>query len=466
MRARLPLHDAFVERDGVRVHYEVYGNRGETILFLPPWPIVHSRVYKFQIPYFSNRYRCVAYDPRGNGRSDRPDDVAAYSLENNVHDALAVLDAVGAERAVLFGLSYGGLLACVIAAHWPARARAAILAATAATIGPAYPYASPDHFRAEPQRFEGWGKYNRAYWRSNYADFAEHFVCNIFPEPHSTKQIEDGLAWAAETSGAVLARTVEARAIAPAFDISAAMYRSITCPVLMISGDDDRIQPYARAQAVATATGAELVTIRGGGHNPLARFPALCNHTVAAFLNRVLATARPPAPARTSHRARRERRVLYLSSPIGLGHGRRDLAVVRELRHRVPAMRIDWLAQDPVTRLLDAARETIHPLSSQLVSESRHIELEAGDHELNVFQAIRRMDEVLLANFMVFQDAVETGHYDLVIADEAWDVDLYWHEHPALKRAALAWFTDFVGYVPMPEGARARHSSPPTTTPR
>ncbi len=86
------------------------------------------------------------------------------------------------------------------------------------------------------------------------------------------------------------------------------------------------------------------------------------------------------------------------------------------------------------------------------MSESRHIELEAGDHELNVFQAIRRMDEVLLANFMVFQDAVETGHYDLVIADEAWDVDLYWHEHPALKRAALAWFTDFVGYVPMPEG--------------
>ena len=62
------------------------------------------------------------------------------------------------------------------------------------------------------------------------------------------------------------------------------------------------------------------------------------------------------------------------------------------------------------------------------------------------------MDEVLIANFMIFQDAVEEGGYDLVIADEAWDIDHYWHEHPELKRAKLAWFTDFVGYVPMPSG--------------
>ena len=53
---------------------------------------------------------------------------------------------------------------------------------------------------------------------------------------------------------------------------------------------------------------------------------------------------------------------------------------------------------------------------------------------------------------MIFQDAVDEGDYDLVIADEAWDVDHYWHEHPELKKAKLAWFTDFVGYVPMPSG--------------
>src|SRR5580693_9240399 len=64
------------------------------------------------------------------------------------------------------------------------------------------------------------------------------------------------------------------------------------------------------------------------------------------------------------------------------------------------------------------------------------------------------MDEVLIHNFMIFQDAVDAGAYDLVIADEAWDIDHYLHEHPELKKAQLAWFTDFVGYVPMPSGGK------------
>jgi hypothetical protein len=114
-----------------------------------------------------------------------------------------------------------------------------------------------------------------------------------------------------------------------------------------------------------------------------------------------------------------------------------------------------------VTRLLEAGGERVHRASARLVSESRHIELESGEHDLNAFQAIRRMDEVLIANFMIFQDAVEEGGYDLVIADEAWDIDHYWHEHPELKKAKLAWFTDFVGYVPMP--ANGEHEALLTT---
>ena len=50
------------------------------------------------------------------------------------------------------------------------------------------------------------------YWQANYPDFAEHFVRNIFSERHSTKQIEDGIGWANETTGPVLAMTVEERA--------------------------------------------------------------------------------------------------------------------------------------------------------------------------------------------------------------------------------------------------------------
>jgi UDP:flavonoid glycosyltransferase YjiC (YdhE family) len=53
---------------------------------------------------------------------------------------------------------------------------------------------------------------------------------------------------------------------------------------------------------------------------------------------------------------------------------------------------------------------------------------------------------------MLFQQVVADGNYDLVIADEAWEIDHFWHEHPELKRTQLAWFTDFVGFLPMPEG--------------
>ena len=453
MRAKLPSKEGFVERDGVKIHYEIYGDGPETIVFPPPWSIVHARVYKTQIPYFSERFRCIVFDPRGNGRSDRPEDVAAYSLDNYVADILAVLDEAAADKVILVGLSAAGIHACVLAAYHPERVKAAILVGTSGTVGPGYPYMTPQHFAARHDTFEGWNKYNRDYWLSNYPDFAEHFVGHIFTERHSTKQIEDGIEWAADTTGSLLAKTVEARTIPPPFDVSEAMYRKIRCPVLMIHGDNDQIQPYARGQLIAELTGAEFVTVPGGGHNLLARFPAKCNTLINDFLERKLGI--PTLVRKQGAFSRKPQKALYLSSPIGLGHGRRDIAIAQELRKLHPGLQVDWLAQDPVTRLLEAYGERIHPLSARMASESRHIELESGEHDLNAFQAIRWMDEVLIMNFMIFQDAVDEGGYDLVIADEAWDVDHFWHEHPELKRAKLAWLTDFVGYVPMPaNGAR------------
>jgi pimeloyl-ACP methyl ester carboxylesterase/predicted glycosyltransferase len=460
MRAKLPTESGFIERDGVKLFYEIYGDGPETMVFVPPWSIVHSRVYKAQLPYFSEHYRCIAYDARGSGKSDRPESVAAYSLDNLVADALAVMNAAGVKQAIIVGLSFGGYMTSVLAAYHPDRIKAAILIGTVATVGPAYPYLAPEHFRAERERYEGWDKYNRQHWLQNYPDFAEHFIRQIYPEPHSTKQIEDGIAWARDTTGEILVKTVEARTIPPDFDVGEAMYRKISCPMLVIHGDDDRLHPHARGKAVAELTGAEFVTIAGGGHNPLGRNPAKCNALILDFLDRRLGipgpkrqTTSPQTIARpTTTRAGRTKRVLYLSSPIGLGHAWRDIAVARELRALHPGLEIDWLAQHPVTPLLEVHGETVHPLSARLASESRHIELEAREHELHAFQVLRSMDEVLIANFMIFQELVEQTPYDLVIADEAWDIDHNWHEHPELKKAALAWLTDFVGFVPMPSG--------------
>jgi predicted glycosyltransferase len=161
---------------------------------------------------------------------------------------------------------------------------------------------------------------------------------------------------------------------------------------------------------------------------------------------------RRPRRDPTAHRSDGRKRALYISSPIGLGHARRDLAIARELRTLVPGLEVDWLAQDPVTRVLVREGERIHPASQHLANESRHIESESAEHDLHCFQAWRRMDEILIANFMVFHDVVRDERYDVWIGDEAWELDYYLHENPNEKRSAYAWLTDFVGWLPMRDG--------------
>jgi predicted glycosyltransferase len=359
------------------------------------------------------------------------------------------MDATGTESAILFGCSFSGLLCAVLAAGYPERARAVV------TVGASSPLVSPhdcralEAFDAKRERYEGWDKWNRHHWAENYPDFAGFFMAKIFIEPHSTKQIEDGVAWALETDGATIIKTIDARTT-NRFQIDEAMYRRIRCPMLVIHGEDDPVVPPDASRAVAAVTGAELMVVPGAGHAPHARIPAKINTAMRDFLARKLGTWEPRK--KSNRRGGTMKKALYLSSPIGLGHARRDLAIARELRKLHPDLSVDWLSQDPVTRFLDANNERIHPASVKLANESSHIESESGEHDLNAFQAIRNMDEILIANFMVFQEAVEQEAYDLVIADEAWDVDHYWHEHPELKKAQVAWFTDFVGWVPMPEG--------------
>ena len=90
-----------------------------------------------------------------------------------------------------------------------------------------------------------------------------------------------------------------------------------------------------------------------------------------------------------------------------------------------------------MTEVLEAHGERIHPASAQLARESAHIQSEAREHELNVFDAFRRMDEILVANFMVFHDLVRDEQYDLWIGDEAWELDYFLHENPELKIGRL-----------------------------
>jgi pimeloyl-ACP methyl ester carboxylesterase/predicted glycosyltransferase len=445
-RARYPDATGFVERDGVRIFWERYGTGENTILFLPSWSIVHSRLWKLQIPYLARHCRVVTFDPRGNGRSDRPAEGTAYSEWELAADALAVLDASETERAVLVSLSLGAQRALILAADHPERIAGAVFIAASLPLAPPHPEraAMLARFDEQLETDEGWAKYNRHYWRRDFEGFLQFFFSQCLTEPHSTKQIEDAVGWGLETDAETLLLTQEGPGLDEAQ--ARALGARVRCPVLVIHGEADAISPHARAAELARATGGTLVTIEGGGHFPHARDPVQTNLLIRDFV------APMPPPRRFVRGKSRRKRALYISSPIGLGHAQRDIAIADELRALHPDLEIDWLAQHPVTAVLETRGERIHPASMLLASESGHIESESAEHDLHCFQAWRRMDEILLANFMVFHDLVCEEQYDLWISDESWELDYYLHENPEQKRAAYVWLTDFVGWLPMADG--------------
>ena len=444
MRARKPDREGYTVRDGVRLHWELYGQGDPTVFLLPTWSIIHSRHWKFQIAHLARHCRVLVMDGRGNGLSDRPLDPKMYADEEFAADALAVMDDSETASAALVALSAGSRWALLMAAEHPERVGSVVFIGPAVPLAPWTPFwnAARAAFDEKFDEHVDWMKYNADYWLRDHRGFLEFFFGRVFVEPHSTKPIEDTVRWGLDTTPEVLVATARGRTLNEQRSIELA--QRVSCPVLVIHGDEDEIVVHSNGVALAELTNGRLMTMEQSGHCPHVRDPVAVNLALDEFL-----LPASPRPARRRG-VRRPRRALYVSSPIGLGHARRDVAIAQELRKLVPDLEIDWLAQDPVTRVLEAHGERIHPSSSELANESQHIELESSPHRLHVFEAWRRMDEILLSNFMVFLEAVRARDYDVWIGDEAWEVDYYLHENPELKQAAYVWLTDFVGWLPMP----------------
>lgn len=455
MRARQPEHSGTVSRDdGITTAYDVYNPHGSpTVLLLPTWQVANAEHWKAQVPVLARRHRVITIDGLGTGRSDRPTISSAYADAKVVADSVAVLDAEGVDRVVAVGVSCGGSLAAQLAAAYPGRVHGIVMIAPAMDISPPLPARVEYDFQGDYERPEGWALYSERAWQTDYERFTEFFWQQICTEPHSTKQIEDGIGWARDAGNQVLIATAYRESVCTRPEEMRAQLRSITVPVLLIHGSDDAIIPLSRSEVAADLTGGDLLVIEGGGHVPQARDPIRVNQALAEFIERVTpASERLPRRATWTRAARRPKRVLFLSSPIGLGHARRDLAIARALREERADVQVEWLTQHPVTRLLEDAGEAVHPAARELVSESAHFESEMQEHSLHAFQAVRRMDEILVANFSVLQELVDSGDFDLIVGDEAWDLDHFWHENPELKKTAFAWITDFVGWLPMPDG--------------
>ena len=444
-RARYPDSEGFLERDGVRIFYEVYGDAEVTVLLLPTWSIVHSRAWKAQIPYLARHCRVVTFDGRGNGRSDRPAGGEAYRPSEFAADALAVMDATETEHAFLVGESCGAQWATILAADHPQRADAIIYIAPAVGLAPNHPERDEYAFDEPYESDEGWAKYNSRYWCKDYLGFLEFFFAQCFTEPHSTKQIEDGIGWALQTTPETLADTTRGLGL-PSSERFRETCARVRCPTLVIHGDGDLVRPLAQGRELAKATGGELITLEDAGHLPTVRDPVVVNRLLRDFiLPGGEDTSLVASPLATQARTV----CLLTDRPWACPARRRDR---RRAAQAAPGPRGRLARAAPRHGDARGARRADPSASGQLASESSHLESESAEHDLHCFQAFRRMDEILLANFMVFSDLVQAEHYDVWIGDEAWDLDYYLHENPELKSAAYVWLTDFVGWLPMPDG--------------
>jgi pimeloyl-ACP methyl ester carboxylesterase len=287
-RARLPDSSGYaIAADGVRLAYDIYGAGDPTLVFLPSAPIIHSRQWKGQVPYFSRTHRVVTFDGRGNGLSDRPTIPEAYHDDLMTSDITAVMDATGTERAVLIGLCGDGVWRSIrIAADHPER----VLGIVAFAVG--VPRLAPPHdhyvtagatFDDELPAYEGWAKMNRHYWRQDYEDWVRFFFSEITSEPHSTKAIEDATRWAVDAD--VESMIAESETTFPfQLDEIEATCRAVRCPMLLIHGTEDTCQRPERAQRLAELTGAPLVLVEGADHMIPGRHPVLANLLIRDFL--------------------------------------------------------------------------------------------------------------------------------------------------------------------------------------
>ena len=307
-RARYPDETGVIERDGVHVAWERYGDGFPTLLLMPTWSIIHSRHWKGQIAYLARHFRVVTFDGRGNGRSDRPRASAAYDDTEFAADAIAVLDATGTDRAIIAGLSAGAGYVLQTAVRYPDRVSGAIFVGSSVGLGDPIPRPGIVPFDKVPPAFEGWSRYGAAGWRYDWAAFAEFFFGQVFNELHSTKQIDDAVDWACDTDAETIITAERAAYLSPLESVAASepvgaepeppaaserepaalgYARRVRCPSLVIHGEADLISDVSGGRRLAAALGARLVILAGGGHDPLGRDPVKINLLFRDFIRQL-----------------------------------------------------------------------------------------------------------------------------------------------------------------------------------
>ncbi|HWY21680.1 MAG TPA: alpha/beta fold hydrolase [Candidatus Acidoferrum sp.] len=269
---------AFVENQGVKIYWDEQG-QGEPVL------LIMGLAYPSQMWYrtrslLASRYRTVAFDNRGIGRSDVPP--GPYPIALMASDAAAVLDAAGVESAHVFGVSMGGMIAQEFALQYPKRVRSLILGCTAA--------GGPTAVRAEPEAIQMLMRREKM----SPEQAAEAAVPFIYDPTTPRERIDEDLAirrpwfpspegYAAQLQG-ILGWEANSR------------INQIVAPTLVIHGESDRLVPPGNANLIAERIpGAKLVMIPHASHLFLTDQTEVSHHAILQFLNEQAGSAESDA---------------------------------------------------------------------------------------------------------------------------------------------------------------------------
>jgi pimeloyl-ACP methyl ester carboxylesterase len=248
-----------LDRDGVKIHYRVAGS-GPAVLLTHGYS-ASSRMFDANVDALAHDHTVVTWDIRGHGDSDYPSDPDLYSVPLSVADMAALLDVVGAERAVIGGHSLGGFLSLEFDLAHHERVAGLLLIGT----GPGY--------RKDEARDA---------WNGLCERFARRFEERGLDAIGRSEELRADLH--RDASGLVLAaRGILAQRDARVID----SLPHITVPTLVVLGAND--EPYVGSSTYMAhkIPGATLVEIPDAGHAPNVSQPGIFNREVRAFLERV-----------------------------------------------------------------------------------------------------------------------------------------------------------------------------------
>ncbi len=262
-----------VASDGIRLHYQDIGRHGAPVVLLIQGLGADKNGWIAQRAALMLRYRVIAFDNRGAGRSDKP--FGPYTLEQMADDAVAVLDACDVDRAHVVGASMGGAITQLVYLRHPQRVRSMVLACSACRNVP---------WREE--LLQSWADLAMSKGMGVMAHHAGRWVIG----PRSFRRLWPAVGWLGPLAmGRVPhAFAAQVKAIISVNDGQADNLRDVKVPTLIMVGNQDILTPRADSEEMnELIPGSELVVISGAAHGFMIEHASTFNRVLKEFLDRV-----------------------------------------------------------------------------------------------------------------------------------------------------------------------------------